>query len=141
MLQEDRKKFLMSLQQNAQVSDEPSGKVLVEHGDKMAEVIEERIVEKKPIQSEVVGEKMVEEQVVEEEFIEESFEAEKGETIEAQEETVTPQPQQVVVPLQNPSASQLTDTQDDSQSFNAAQSRWGRFATHWRLFANFSSST
>jgi hypothetical protein len=27
------------------------------------------------------------------------------------------------------------ETQDDSQTFNVAQSRWGRFATHWKRFS------
>lgn len=31
---------------------------------------------------------------------------------------------------------QLDDTQDDSQTFDAAQSRWGRFTAHWRRFSS-----
>ena len=33
-----------------------------------------------------------------------------------------------------PDTQDMTDTQDDSQVYNPAKSRWGRFATHWRRF-------
>ena len=75
----------------------------------------------------------VKEDTIMKETIEESLEPENPETIERKEEIIRTQVKTVTDATLNP---QLEETQDDSQTFDAAQSRWGRFATHWRRFTS-----
>ena len=73
------------------------------------------------------------EQRIVEETVEESLETENRRTVERKEEIIVTRVKNVTVPSVK---LQLDDTQDDSQTFNAAESRWGRFATHWRRFSS-----
>ena len=66
---------------------------------------------------------------------EESLVTENRQTVERKEEIVVTRIKNVTVP---PAEPQLDDTQDDSQTFEAAKSRWGRFAAHWRRFPSSS---
>ena len=68
-----------------------------------------------------------------EEAVKESLETNSPWTVERKEEIIMTRVKNVAVPSLNP---QLDDTEDDSQSFDPAQSRWGRFATHWRRFSS-----
>ena len=73
-----------------------------------------------------------EEETILKETVKDSLERESLQTMEQTEEIKT-RVKNVSVPPLKP---QLDDTQDDSQTFDAAQSRWGRFTAHWRRFSS-----
>jgi hypothetical protein len=74
-----------------------------------------------------------------EEIIEESLEVEKA-ADRTQPSFVESQPSQHISSQSHQISQQFPDTQDDSQMFDPSQSRWGRFATHWRRFSQPSST-
>lgn len=119
LLMEDFKKFQETQKEKEQATNESDAPVATREDTVMQDVIEVRSESEKPDVVANVDTEMKDALKPEREIEESSRNAE--------------------IVVQTPQVQPLAGTQDDSQTFVPAQSRWGRLANHWRRLSRFTT--